>query len=267
MLLAKDGHEVVVLERDGAAPPDPGAAWDGWERRGVGQFRLPHFLLSGFRQFAHAELPEVEDALVAAGALRINVLGPFAEALDPEERNVVLTGRRPLVEAAVAGVAASWPGLTIRRGTALAGVVTEGGTTGPRVVGVRTEAGEEIRADLVVDMLGRRSPMSRWLTEAGARAPIVEEEDSGFVYYGRHVRTADGGPLGPGLQFYGSVGILVLPAEAGVTGIGIISWSGDAALRPLRHDGPWRAVMALLPEGADVLAAEPLYYMARLAGI
>jgi 2-polyprenyl-6-methoxyphenol hydroxylase-like FAD-dependent oxidoreductase len=261
MLLADDGHEVTVLERDPEPPPAPEAAWDGWARRGVGQFRLPHFLLSGFRAFVHESLPAVEEALLAAGALRMNVLGPFAEALDPEERNVVVTARRPVIEAAVAGVAATWPGVTIRRGVALAGVVAERDGDGggpPRVVGVRTSDGEEVRADLVVDALGRRSPMSGWLVEAGAHPPIVEEEDSGFVYYGRHVRPADGSPLGPGLTFHGSIGLLALPADDGVSGIGIISWAGDAELRAVRHEAAWRAVMALLPGGDAVLAAEPI---------
>jgi 2-polyprenyl-6-methoxyphenol hydroxylase-like FAD-dependent oxidoreductase len=261
MLLARDGHEVEVLERDGAGPPEPGAAWDDWERRGVGQFRLPHFLLGPFRTVLHEELPEVEDALLAAGALQMNVLGPFAEALDPENHNLLVTARRPVVEAAVAGVAETWPGLTIRRGVALEGVLTEGEVVdgqAPRVVGVRTADGEEVRADLVVDALGRRSPMAKWLVEAGARAPLVEEEDSGFVYYGRHVRTADGSPLGPTLGFFGSVGILVLPADDGITGVGIIGWGGDAELRALRHEAAWRAVMALLPGGDAVLAAEPV---------
>jgi 2-polyprenyl-6-methoxyphenol hydroxylase-like FAD-dependent oxidoreductase len=40
MLLAKDGHEVTVLERDPSpTPPDAEEAWTAWERRGVGQFR------------------------------------------------------------------------------------------------------------------------------------------------------------------------------------------------------------------------------------
>lgn len=258
MMLAKDGHEVTVIERDAAPPPEPGAAWDTWERRGVGQFRLPHFLLPGFRRVMDAELPEVVAALDGAGALRLNPLGPFAEAMDPTGDNEVLTARRPIVEAAVASVAQSFPGVTIRRGVPLAGVLTAGDGPVPQVVGVRTEAGEEIRADLVVDVLGRRSPMSRWLVEAGARAPEVEEEDSGFVYYGRHVRTGDGEPLPPTLAFYGSVGLLVLPAEQGVSGIGIIGWSGDAELRPVRHRKAWEAVMALLPPGPGVLAADAL---------
>ena len=34
MLLARDGHEVTVLERDPAAPPPAPQAWDHWERPG-----------------------------------------------------------------------------------------------------------------------------------------------------------------------------------------------------------------------------------------
>ena len=41
MLLAKDGHQVTVLERDPNPPPaTPAEAWELWERRGVNQFRI-----------------------------------------------------------------------------------------------------------------------------------------------------------------------------------------------------------------------------------
>ncbi len=63
MLLANDGHQVVVLERDGSGPPgDPVGAWVDWECKGVGQFRLLHFLLPRFRTVIAAELPELVGA-------------------------------------------------------------------------------------------------------------------------------------------------------------------------------------------------------------
>src|SRR5579864_8030917 len=49
LLLAADGHEVTVLERDPARVPDPERAWDDWIRRGVNQFKLPHFFAPRFR--------------------------------------------------------------------------------------------------------------------------------------------------------------------------------------------------------------------------
>ena len=45
MILARDGHDVTVLERDPAGVPDtPGEAWERWTRSGVAQFRQPHYL-------------------------------------------------------------------------------------------------------------------------------------------------------------------------------------------------------------------------------
>ena len=41
MMLARDGHEVTVLERDEVPAASAGKAWDGWERSGVAQFRQP----------------------------------------------------------------------------------------------------------------------------------------------------------------------------------------------------------------------------------
>ena len=60
LVLAKDGHQVTVLERDPQSPPELATdAWDAWERRGVNQFRLPHFFLARFRTVLDQELPEV----------------------------------------------------------------------------------------------------------------------------------------------------------------------------------------------------------------
>jgi 2-polyprenyl-6-methoxyphenol hydroxylase-like FAD-dependent oxidoreductase len=264
MLLAKDGHQVTVLERDPAPPPAPDTAWDDWERRGVNQFRLPHFLLPAFREVMDAELPEVIDALVAAGAHRFNPLGIFAEGMDPNNDHVVVTARRPVVEAVFAAVAAATEGVTIRRGTAIAGLELDG----RRVTGVRTEAGEVVGADLVVDAGGRRSPLGRWLTEAGLPAPVTQEEDSGLVYYGCHVRTPGGeGAETVGLNFHGSIGLLFLPADRGTVGVGLIASSKDSELRALRHEGAWRAALELIPNGDAVLQGEALTPIVTMAGI
>ena len=59
MMLARDGHQVTVLERDEAPADNPEAAWEAWDRRGVNQFRLLHFLLPRARQTFDTELPDV----------------------------------------------------------------------------------------------------------------------------------------------------------------------------------------------------------------
>src|ERR1700684_2967136 len=72
MLLADDGHAVTVLERDRAAPTDPSAAWERWERNRVGQIWLPHLFVSRFRTELERDLPRVITALRKAGALRFS---------------------------------------------------------------------------------------------------------------------------------------------------------------------------------------------------
>src|SRR5689334_7958366 len=74
MLLAKDGHDVTVLEREPSPPPAPDEAWESWERQGVNQFRMLHMFLPRFRQLAEMHLPEVISGMEAAGALRLNPL-------------------------------------------------------------------------------------------------------------------------------------------------------------------------------------------------
>ena len=39
----------------------------------------------------------------------------------------------------------------------------------PHITGVRTADGNEIRADVVIDAMGRRSKIAEWLGEVGAR--------------------------------------------------------------------------------------------------
>jgi flavin-dependent dehydrogenase len=129
------------------------------------------------------------------------------------------------------------------------------------VVGVVLEDGEELRADLVVDTSGRRSPLPRWLEGIGARRPAEELEDSGFVYYGRYFRSADGSVppgLGPLLMHHGSISTLTLPADNGTWGVGIIASAGDAPLRALRHVDRWEAVMKSLPLQAHWVDGEAL---------
>jgi 2-polyprenyl-6-methoxyphenol hydroxylase-like FAD-dependent oxidoreductase len=268
-LLAKDGHHVTVLERDPASPPSSSeAAWSDWNRRGVNQFRLPHYLLARYRLILDAELPEMATAIESAGGLRHNPLLEIPEELRGKERPgdkdlTVLTGRRPVVESAAGSVAAATPGLTIRRGVAVGGVMTGHSTRPgiPHVIGVRTNAGEEIVADLVVDMTGRRSALPSWLEEAGARPPVEELEDSGFMYYGRHFRSSDGSRpfgLGPALTPLGTISSLTLPADNGTWSVTLVTSAKDKALYGLRDVGRWEKLVRSLPLVAHWLDAEPI---------
>src|SRR5271169_2009954 len=67
LMLAGDGMEVTVLERDGEARPgSPGDAWQAWDRRGVAQFRQAHYLHPAGSHILDTRLPEVKEALLRA---------------------------------------------------------------------------------------------------------------------------------------------------------------------------------------------------------
>jgi 2-polyprenyl-6-methoxyphenol hydroxylase-like FAD-dependent oxidoreductase len=230
MLLAEDGHRVTVLERDPVTPPEPETAWGEWDRRGIAQFHLPHYALPRFRRLLETELPAVSAALLAGGAEAYDVVDELPGSItggrrDGDDRYVALAVRRPVLEAVVARAAEVQPGVEVRRGVVVRGVLTDtpDRTGVPRVVGVITSDGEQVRADVVVDAGGRRSPMPALLDAADGVAPTEEREDSGFVYYARFFR--GDGPF-PALQgmvnlSYNSVSVLTLPSDRG-------TWSGTA---------------------------------------
>ena len=276
MMLANDGHDVTVLERDPTPPPPPDTAWDDWDRRGVNQFRMLHFFLARFREVADAELPGLTDAMAAAGGLRTNALTGIPDEMtggwrDGDERFEFVTARRPVGESVVAHIAATTPGLTIRRGVGVAGVLTGPGSDGVvHVTGVRTDDGEDVAADLVVDAGGRRSAMPSWLRDAGSPGPEEMIEDCGFVYYGRHFRSADGSipPAFGGLvQPYGSISTLTLPADNGTWGVGVVTSSKDAALRGLLDIDCWTKVVNSYPLIAHWIDAEPITDVKLMAKI
>lgn len=269
MLLAGDGHEVTVVERDPAPPPDTASdAWYGWERRGVNQFRQPHGLQPRICQLLRAELPHVARALETEGAYRTNIIRDLPASMtagwrDGDERFDWLTGRRPFVEAVFANQAAATPGLEIRRGVAVAGLVAGASDCPvvPHVTGVETESGEKIQGDLVVDMGGRRSALGSWLAALGA-APVTEErEDSGFMYFGRHFRSANGSApplIGPPKIDWGTISSLSLPADNGTWCLGIVTAAKDKALFGLRRLDRWETVVRSLPLVAHFLDGEPI---------
>jgi 2-polyprenyl-6-methoxyphenol hydroxylase-like FAD-dependent oxidoreductase len=277
MLLARDGHQVTVLERDpDPVPEDREEAWERWARAGVAQFRQPHYLQPRARHVLDAELPDVRDALVAAGALPFDALATappslprLARAAD-DERFVTLTARRPTLEQVFARAAAAEPRLEIRRGVTASALATRtlGGV--PHVTGVRTEPGEELRADLVVDATGRRSPLPRWLEQSGGAPAQEEAEPSGFVYYTRFFRSRAGRRPEPRerlLTPIGSLSILTLPGDNDTWSVTLFGSTADRVLTSLRDADRWTAVVAACPLHAHWLDGEPITGVLPMAGV
>jgi 2-polyprenyl-6-methoxyphenol hydroxylase-like FAD-dependent oxidoreductase len=276
MLLARDGHEVTLLERDpDPVPASAAGAWEAWSRGGVAQFRQPHFLQAAGRELLEQELPDVVDALAAAGALRFDVLSIMPptiadrSARPGDERLRTVTARRPVLEHVLARAAEAQPGLEVRRGVGVAGLVAGAYDGIAHVTGVRTEAGEEVGGDLVVDAMGRGSPLPRWVRDV-AGAPMHEEaEDSGFVYYTRFFRAgADGMPRfrSAPLTPIGTLTVLVLPSDDDTWSVTLFGAAADRPLKRVRYRERWEAVLAACPAHAQWLG-EPISDVLPMGGL
>ncbi|MGI8984621.1 MAG: FAD-dependent oxidoreductase [Acidimicrobiales bacterium] len=273
MMLAGDGHRVTVLERDAATPPaDP---WDGWARPGVAQFHQPHTLLARSRHILDDEFPGMVDRLVAAGCVWVDwlaVMPPLIRDRAPrpgDDRFRFVTGRRPVVEAVLAGAAAETDGVEVRRGVTAAGLMATGAGAGaPHITGVRASDGKELAADLVVDAMGRRSRLGDWLVAAGGAPPYVESEDCGFVYYTRYFR----GPelpafVAPPVSEMGTFSLLTLPGDNGTWSVTMWTAADDTALRGLRDAERFTAVIRACPAHAHWLEGEPITGVLATAGV
>jgi 2-polyprenyl-6-methoxyphenol hydroxylase-like FAD-dependent oxidoreductase len=278
MMLADDGHQVVVVERDPEPPPpDAEGAFAGWDRRSVAQFGLAHWLHARGTSILEHQLPAVYRRLDESGGYHYNLvtsllaLMPDAEITPEDDRFDLVTGRRSTLEWSMAGSAAEHPGVTIRRGEAIAGLLAdERDDVIPHVTGVRLQNGERIHADLVVDATGRRSPTPDWLSELGATAPIEHAEDSGFAYCGRYFRSTDGSMpaiMGPLLAPYGSFSILTLPADNNTWAVTLYGLSDDKALRSFRDDDVYDRVVRACPMHAHWLDGEPITELRSMAGV
>jgi len=276
MLLARDGHRVTVLERDPAPPPAAVSdAFDHWDRKGVGQFHQPHTLLPPFRAILDTELPGTVDRLVDAGCVWLDwltVMPPLIRDRAPrdgDDRFRFVTGRRPVVEAVLAARAAE-EGIYIRRGIGVAALRTGPSIVDgvPHVTGVRTDDGEELDADLVVDATGRRTKLAEWLAAAGGPAPHVESEDNGFVYHSRYFR----GPetpsfVGPPISELGTISLLTIPGDSGTWSVTVWAAASDNELRALRDPERFMAVVRACPLHAHWIDAEPTSGVLTSAGV
>lgn len=181
-----------------------------------------------------------------------------------------VAGRRPIVEWAVAAMAQVAPNVTIRRGTKVRELITGASAVPgvPHVAGVRTTSGEEIRADLVVDAMGRRSPAGEWIVGAGGRSPIEKAEDCNFVYFTRyfagHQRPRR---IGRTLTPMGLFSVLTVDGDNDTWSITLYTSSKNKAMRALRDTTTFNRVVSACPQQAHWLDGEPITPVHLLAGV
>jgi 2-polyprenyl-6-methoxyphenol hydroxylase-like FAD-dependent oxidoreductase len=234
--LARRGHAVTIVERDRGPAPD-----GDWARRGVMQFHHPHGLRRQVVTALTEELPDVHDALLAAGA-ELSILP--AEGPRPE-MVVGMQCRRMTFERVLRESALAEPGVTFVAGHADDVLRSRG-----RAAGLRVD-GAELSADLVLNASGRSGRLADDLRvpEAGG--------DCGLSYVSRQYALLPGAepgpvntPLGLARRFPGYF-VGTFTQDNRTFSAVIVRLSTDRELAGLRFPGAFEAAARAIPGLSD----------------
>jgi 2-polyprenyl-6-methoxyphenol hydroxylase-like FAD-dependent oxidoreductase len=278
LLLARAGHEVVMLEQDRLEPaPDVESAAASAFRPAAPQIVQPHIVMARCRELLRQRLPDVYDGLLAAGVAEAAVTTQMpallnAAAPEPDDdRLTMLMTRRSTIDWVLQRAAAAEPGVTMRYRVRAAGLLAVPGQP-PHVIGVRTDRGD-VPADLVIDATGRRSLIDRWLAEAGARATATWQAECGVAYFSRHyrLRPAAGLPGPPTTRMVVALDeftVGIWGADNGAMQLAVAPLAADHRFRAVRHPEVFTAVLRTVPAYAawlDVL--DPITGVFPMAGL
>lgn len=273
LVLARAGHDVVLVDRDGA--PDD-ATREPWEARpGCAQLNQAHAFLSRGRNLMVEHTPDVSEQLLALGANETDgnrILPP--EHHDPALR--ALAVRRPLIDQALTRAVRSEQRIEFRQMT-VTGIELGPSHDGiPTVAGIRGREGELLAADLVVDALGRRTVFPDLLAAAGTELPAEERHETGILYYSRpYELLADQDPkamFGP-VAVRGSVGFLAFAVfrQDGRVMTPLLNISpADRELRALKDETAFSVALSSVPELAhleDPTVATPIGPVTSMGGL
>jgi len=177
----------------------------------------------------------------------------------PGDEDLVLLGcRRLTLEWVLHKIVAESPGVVWHDGSEVLGLETLAPRlpgSPPRVRGVRARRpgapAETLRADLVVDASGRRSTLSKWLTEIGAPPIQAESEDCGIFYSSRFYRLRPraeepprDGPIGADL---GYMKFAVFSGDSRIFSVTLAASPEDTPMRRVLRPGPFEAAANAIP--------------------
>ncbi len=278
LLLARAGHEVLVLEQDRLEPaPDVESAAASAFRPAAPQIVQPHIVMARGREVLRHRLPDVYDALLAAGGAEAPLSTQMPASLadtapwPDDERLTMLLARHSTVDWVLQRAVLAEPGVTLRHGVRVDGLLAEPGRP-PHVTGVRTGPGD-LAADLVVDATGRRSLIDRWLTQVGARPTATWRAECGLAYFSRHYR------LRPGTGYPGPATTRVVAAldeftagiwgaDRGVMQLAVAPLAADRRFRTLKDPEVFTAVLRTVPGYAAWLdVMDPISPVFPMAGL
>lgn len=185
LALGRSGHDVLLLDRDFVFHK---RTWEEAlldKREGIAHFFQPHAFWPRGRTLFKRAFPDVYQALLQTGAFELHLHRNIPDETQPGDEELIYVGvRRALIEWALLQKVMREPSILTCGGVRVTGLLGRPGRL-PEATGVRTSNGE-VEADLVIDALGRTSPVFSWLQALGAAASQMESSPCGLIYYSRY---------------------------------------------------------------------------------
>ena len=257
--LARSGWEVQLVDPELDVIS---SASDVVRRRaGAPQVVQAHAYLSRARLELVRRLPDVHDALLAAGAHEDAITTRLPPHLldggrDGDDDLTLYQSRRIVFDRAIWDAVVREPRIVTVHdkptGLRYAGGQVDHVDGPPRVIGVTLREGPALDGDVVIDAAGRRSPVHGWLDLVGRAGP-EEVWTCGVNYYGRHYRVGAGRrpTLNAGFATvteYPSLDMLWFIGDNDTAMLAVGAHASDPLLKALRHEGALDAVARENPE-------------------
>lgn len=249
LFLARAGHQVTVVERDGAPRPNaPDAALTAWSRPGVPQWGNGHAFHGLGRRVIREGAPDLLEALASVGARERRFDAALVDRVPEDDDLVAVQCSRPVFEWVLRRAVEAEPGVRLVAGRS----VTRISRDDEGVTGLVLNSGTTIASTWVVDASGHRRSDRLW-QEAEVEAPVLHHQRAPTYYYARHfrrrlgfARTSDDFHFGPS----GDLGFLrysVLEEHRGGFVVTINTRASGMDIRGLRDPPAWSAVAEAIP--------------------
>jgi 2-polyprenyl-6-methoxyphenol hydroxylase-like FAD-dependent oxidoreductase len=278
LLLARAGHEVLVVEKDRLdVAPDVESAARSAFRSTAPHIVQPHIVLARCRQLLIEHLPDVYEHLLGAGVAE----APLATQMPPtladrspwpgDEQLTMLMTRRSTFDWVLLRALVDQRGVTLRRGVMVTELIAFPGES-PHITGVRTTEGD-LPADLVVDAAGRRSPIEHWLKGIGARAGATSWAECGVAYFSRHYKLREHAtPPAPMttrmVEALDEFTVGIWGSDNGAMQVVIAPLAQDHRFKTLRYPEVFTAVLRCIPTYAAWLdALDPITDVYPMGGL
>jgi 2-polyprenyl-6-methoxyphenol hydroxylase-like FAD-dependent oxidoreductase len=239
LALARRGHDVLVLERDALHDSESSDDAFDWERPGAPQTHQTHGFLARIVVLMREHFPDVLESLRAEGCSTVSGTAALGDPRPGDDDLAILLVRRTTFEWVLRRAAQAEPGIEIRSGAAVVGLLPGSASPGsPSVGGIVLDDGSKIRSETVVASTGRRGDVPAWLAPLGVsiRETI---HPSGLTYLTRWYRVPDAFATPPGPKLGGDLGFLkylIVPGDGGLLSATLAVRVEDSELRHALSD-------------------------------